>query len=220
MTTGDVKILLVDNHQMMRRGLRQLIETKSGLTVVGEASRLQSAIAQIRISAPDLVLLNHNLPGEADGGESTCRLLAEFPSVKVIELSANPELEFVLQALHAGVSGYVAKHKGPDELFRAIQAVMDFQVYLSPEVSSEVIRHFMKSYLGRKPAQAGVVLSDRERLLLRLVAEGKRNKEIAGELAVTVKSAETYRFRLMKKLGHASVADLVRFAVREGIIQA
>jgi two-component system response regulator NreC len=220
MKVGDVKILLVDNHQMMRRGLRQLLETKPGLTVAGEASSLQSGMAQARISAPDLVLLNLNPPREEDGVESARHLLAEFPPVKVIVLASHAELEFVLRALRAGVSGYVVNDNAAEELFRAIQAVMDFCFYLSPEVSAAVLSHFLKSARGWLPAPSGAVLSDRERWLLQLIAEGKRNKEIADELAVTVKSAETYRYRLMKKLDCGSVAELVRFAVRQGIVEA
>jgi len=200
--------------------LRQLLETKSGLTVVGEAFNTQSAIEQLKVSAPDLAVMNINSAGAEDVVESTRRVLAECSSVRVIALSNSSELEFVLQALRAGVAGFVVTNHGSEELFRAIQAVMESQVYLSPEVSSAVISHFMKSYRGRKPARSGVVLSDRERLLLQLIADGMRNKEIAGEMGVTVKSVETFRIRLMKKLGCSSVAELVRFTIREAIVQA
>ena len=189
------------------------------LWVVGEAFSSESAMKQIRISAPHLVLMDFHLPEEC-GMESTRRMLAQFPSVKIIALASSAKLELVYQALHAGVSGYVVKDHGFEELFRAIHVVMDFQIYLSPKVSSAVTREFMKIFIDRKPGTAGVVLSDRERLLLQLVAEGKRNKEIAERMQVTVKSVETYRFRLMKKLGCASAAALVRFAIRAGIVKA
>jgi len=218
---AEVRILLVYDHQMLRQGLRELISVQPGLRVVGEADSGPSAIGQIRASAPppDLVLMDLQLPGE--GGVAVTRLLrAEFQAVRVIALSGDAEPELLLDALYAGVSGYVLKNDGANELFRAIHAVMDQQLYLSPKVAAAAIRYFMKSFTRRKPASPGVVLSGRERLLLRLVAEGRRNKEIAGDMAVTAKSVETYRFRLMKKLGFGSTAEMIRYAIREGIVQA
>jgi two-component system response regulator NreC len=201
--------------------LRELIAVHPGLRVVGEADSALAAFGKIRASAPppELVLMDLQLPGEG-GVAVTRRLLAEFPAVRIIALSGDTELELLLDALYAGVSGYILKNDGVDELFRAIHAVMDQQLYLSPKVATAAIRNFMKSFTRRKPAPPGTVLSDRERLLLRLVAEGRRNKEIAGDMAVTAKSVETYRFRLMKKLGFASTAELIRYAIREGIVQA
>jgi len=219
MENSEVKILLVGNQQMMRQGLRELIAGTPGLRVVGEAFDSQSAMDQIRTLAPHLVLMDIHRPGESEV-ENIRRMVEEFPSVKVIALSGSSELELVLQVLYAGVSGYVVKNHDFEELTRAIKAVMVHRLYLSPEVSGAVILDFLKTFTGRKPGRAGVILSDRERLLLRLIAEGKRNKEIAGDMVVTSKSAETYRYRLMKKLGCASVAELIRYAIREGIIQA
>jgi len=216
---AEIRILLVDDHQLLRQGLRQLIAAQPGLTVVGEAFNRQSVMDQIPVAAPNLILMDLHLEHEC-GVEITRRILAEHPRVRVVALSGDADLKLVLEALHAGVSGYVVKENGSDELFRAVRAVMDNHLYLSPEVASAVIRDFMKSHQGRPAARAGGGLRDRERLLLRLVAEGKRNKEIAGEMAVTVKSVETYRSRLMRKLGCASAAELVRYAIREGIIQA
>ena len=219
MENDEVKILLVGDEPMMRQGLRQLIATTPGMSVVGEAFDGHTAMDQIRTSEPDLVLADIHLPG-MDGMESVRRMLTEFPSVKVIALSSSPELEFVQHALRSGVSGFVVKNHNFDELTRAIHEVMEHRLYLSPEVCSLAIKDIIKSLNGRKPLPAGVALSDRERLLLRLVSEGKRNKEIAAEMSVTFRSVETYRSRLMDKLGCGSVAELVRYAVRAGIIQA
>jgi DNA-binding NarL/FixJ family response regulator len=219
MNSEAVRILLLDLDQMMRQGLGQLIATRPELTVVGEAANGRPAGELIRAAAPQVLLMDVHLPG-GGGVDGARRLLTEFPGVRVVALSGDAELERVLQALHAGVSGYVVTEQGFDELIRAIHTVMQRQLYLSPEVSSAVIRHLMKTYRDRKPAVPGVGLSDRERWLLRLIAEGRRNKEIAGHMAVTVKSVETYRFRLMKKLGYASAAELIRYAIREGVVQA
>jgi DNA-binding NarL/FixJ family response regulator len=220
MMNGDVKILLVDDQQLVRQRLRQLIEDEPGLTVVGETFNCQSAANQIRIRPPNLVLLKHDLPEEEDDRESIRRLIAEFPAIKIIALSNRWDLELVFQALHAGVSGFVVKKHGSEELFQAIHAVMEFHLYLSPEVSSAVTRYFMNSYRGPESARADLALSDRERMLLRLIAQGHRAKDIAGTMSVAVRSAETFRFRLMKKLGCASTAELVRYAIRAGIVQA
>ena len=219
MNTTEIRILLVDDHQLILRGLRQLIATKAGLTVVGEAFDGQSAINQVAASAPQVVLMDVHLPGES-GVDITRRLLAQFPSVKVIALSGDPDLDLVMEALQAGVAGYVLKVNGPEEVFKAIQAVMDNDLYLSPEVASGLVKNFMKRPGGRKSGGTGVVLNDREQQLLQLVAEGVRNTEIGGQMALTAKSVETYRARLMKKLGCATTIGLVRYAIREGIIQA
>jgi DNA-binding NarL/FixJ family response regulator len=217
--TREIRILLVDDHQMIREGLRRLIEDKPGLTVVGEAFSSETAMDQVRTAAPNLVLMDIHLPEES-GLEITRRILAECPSVKVLALSGDSDPELVVQALRAGVSGYVIKKHGSDELLHAIQAAMDHRLYLSPELSSEVIKSFVHSSGETKAPPACVALSDRERLLLQWIAEGKRNKEIAEGLAVAVRSVETYRSRLMKKLGCASTPELVRYAVRKGIVQA
>ena len=219
MHTGDIKILLVDNHQMMRQGLRQLISARPGLKVVGEAVSIPAALELLPTVVPQLVLLNVPLTviGEVD---LVSRLLAGFPAVKVVVLSGDAELELVLQLLHAGVTGYVLKENDSEELFRAIHAVMAFQLYLSPAMAALVIRDFMKRHGIRKPARTSLVLSEREQWLLQLVAGGKRNKEIAGEMALATKSVETYRSRLMKKLGCGSTAELIRYAIRKNIFQA
>jgi DNA-binding NarL/FixJ family response regulator len=217
--TPKTRILIAHNHRMLRQGLRQLLAAEPGLLVVGEAFDCRSAREQVRALSPDLVLMDVHLPDEG-GVEITRQIVAEFPAIKVIALSSGSVLEPVLQALRAGASGYLVKENGADELFRAIHTVMDHRLYLSPEVSSAVILKYLESPGREETEPAGAVLSERERMLLRLVADGNRNKEIAAALAVTVKSVETYRLRLQKKLGCAGTAELVRYAIREGIAQA
>jgi len=214
MSADEIRILLVTDQQMMREGLRSLIADTSGLSLVGEAFDAQSAIQQVRTLIPQLVLMDFDLP-EAGGAEITHQILAEFPLVKVIALGSDFNRALVREALCSGVSGCVSKGQGFDELIRAIHAVMDFRIHLSPEIFSMVIRVFIESSADKVPAHDGSLLTKRERLLLQLVAEGKQNKEIAGILAVTVKSVETYRMRLKKKLGCASTPELVCFAIRE-----
>lgn len=218
MNADAVKILVVDDHQMMRQGLRLLIKEQPDLNVVGEASSCQAALEMTRSLAPQIVLMDVHLPGES-GIEVSRQILAEFPKTRIIILSADADLSLVHQALLAGVSGYVTKTNGWEEVLRAIRTVLDFRLYLSPEVASAVVNDY-RDTLNGKPALGKPALSERERLLLKLVAEGKRNKEIALTLGVAVKSVETYRSRLMKKLDCASAADLTRYAIREGIASA
>jgi DNA-binding NarL/FixJ family response regulator len=216
---NETRILLVDDHQMMRQGLRQLLAVEPGLIVVGDAGNGQSAREQVRALSPHLVLMDIHLRDES-GVEITRQMLAEFPAVKVIALSSDSAVELVLQALRAGVAGYLLKENGADELVRAIHTVMDHRLYLSPAVSSAVILQFMESSSHVAVGPAGADLTERERMLLLLIAAGNRNKEMAAALAVTVKSVETYRSRFQKKLGCAGTAELVRYAIREGIAKA
>jgi DNA-binding NarL/FixJ family response regulator len=196
-----------------------LLAVEPGLIVVGDAGNGQSAREQVRALSPHLVLMDIHLRDES-GVEITRQMLAEFPAVKVIALSSDSAVELVLQALRAGVAGYLLKENGADELVRAIHTVMDHRLYLSPAVSSAVILQFMESSSHVAVGPAGADLTERERMLLRLIAAGNRNKEMAAALAVTVKSVETYRSRLQKKLGCAGTAELVRYAIREGIAKA
>lgn len=185
------------------------------MQVVGEASNLEEVMDQIRRADPNLIIMDIHLPG-ANGIEVSRHVLAEKPATRIVALSADPELSLVNQALQTGVSAYLTKDCGPEELIKAIRAALEGRVYLSPDVASVVVTDYMRA-MGDKSAGGRPHLSEREKQLLRLVAEGKRNKEIAGILNVGVKSVETYRSRLMKKLGCASTVELTRYALREGI---
>jgi DNA-binding NarL/FixJ family response regulator len=209
-----IRIVLVDDHQMMREGVRRMLSEQPGMQVVGEAASGEAALEQVRATNPDLVIMDIHLPGEG-GIESSARILAEFPGVKLVVLSADTELATVQKALQVGVSGYITKAGSPVELIKAVQAAMDERVHLSQEVAEVVVQDYMKMVVGRsEPAKP--VLTDRERLLLKLVAEGKRNKEIAEALRVGTNSVETYRSRLMRKLNCRSAAELIRYGIREG----
>lgn len=218
MNVTEIKIVLVDDHQMLRAGVRRILADQPGLCVMGEAGDGPSALALVRSSQPQVVVMDIHLPGE-DGISLSQRLLSEFPALKVVALSADVDLETVTRALQAGVSAYVIKSNTPEDLLQAIREVVDQRVYLSPQVASLVVQDYMKVVISPSAAPKPV-MTDRERLLLKLVAEGKRNKEIAEQLQVGVKSVETYRSRLMQKLGCTSTADLTRYAIREHIVQA
>lgn len=215
MSAPDIKILLVDDHPMMREGVRRLLSEQAGMRVVGEAASFQTALKQVHGTQPDVIVMDIHLPGE-NGIEISERVLSEFPKVKIVVLSADTDLTTVQRALHAGVSGYISKNAPPEEMVRAIHAAVDQRMYLCPELASVVMKDYLNAVV-KPSAPAAPVLTERERLLLRLVAEGKRNKEIAVALKVGLKSVETYRSRLMRKVGCSSAADLTRYAIREGI---
>ncbi len=215
MNLAETKILLVDDHRLMREGIRALLLNHPTLRVVGEAGSRLTALEQVRATQPDVVVMDVHLPGE-NGIEIATHLLAEFPRTKVIILSGDTELATIQKALQLGVSGYITKNDPPEEVICAIQEVMDQRVHLSREVATIVAQDYARAMTSRATPEKPL-LSERERLLLRLVAEGKRNKEIAEALQVTAKSVETYRSRLMHKLNCNSAAELTRYALREGI---
>lgn len=218
MNANALQILLVDDHTIMRRGLRLLLEKLPGVKGVSEAGGCLAALEQMAAAAPDLVILDAHLP-EMDGIEGTRRILAQHPGMKIIMLSGDSSAALILDALRAGALAYVIKENSPDEINRAITTVVAGRAYFSPEVATAIARHCRENGLAPTNAPLKPVLSDSEKRLLRLVAQGKRNKEIAITLNVSTKSIEAYRSRLMRQLGCASPAELTRFAIREGIAE-
>jgi DNA-binding NarL/FixJ family response regulator len=213
-----VRIVLVDDHRILRDGLRMILQKVPDFTVVGEVGDGQGAIECVRKTAPDLVVMDLHLPDE-NGIACTRRILAERPGTKILVLSGNPDLTRVQEALRAGALGYVLKDKAADELVRAVRTVMNGKVHLSPSAATALVEG-LKANPAPGVAPAAPMLSERELAVLKLTVEGLRNKEIAERLDVSTKSVETYRARLMSKLGCASTAELVRYAVRAGIASA
>jgi len=212
-----IKILIVDDHPMLRNGLRDLLARRPEFAVVGEAATGSEAIQLVQERAPDLVIMDVKLPGMT-GLEAARMILEKSPSVKVMSFSSDCSRATVDEALELGICGYLTKNSAMSELIEAATAVMGGRLYLSPEVSAGILEDYKKNLLSgttHKP-----VYSERELKLLRFVAEGSRSKEIAAKLAVSLKSVETSRARLMKKLGCSNSAELVRYAIREGIVNA
>lgn len=218
MSASALQILLVDDHTILRRGLRLMLEKLPGVNAVSEAGSCLGALEQISASTPDLIILDAHLP-EIDGVEGTRQILARHPGVKIIMLSGDSSPSLILDALRAGALAYVIKENSPEEITRAIQSVMAGKAYFSPEVATAIARHCRENSVALESAPAKPALSESEKRLLQLVAQGKRNKEIAVLLNVSTKSVEAYRSRLMSRLGCASPAELTRFAIREGIAE-
>jgi len=216
MKPSPVRILLIDDHRLFRQGLRSILERERGLEVVGEAGDGPSALKLAGSTSPDVVVADIHLP-DGDGIALAVRILAQCPATKVIFLSSDADFNLVRRALDAGGSGYLLKDNASGDLIRAIEAVRQGGVYLCPEVASALVEDFRQRG-NQTPEAPPVQLSEREAEVLRLIADGLRNKEIADQLGVSTKSVETYRKRLMTKLGFSSTAELIRHAIRTGIV--
>jgi DNA-binding NarL/FixJ family response regulator len=210
-----IRIVLADDHALVRAGIRALLEKLPGIEVVGEAGDGREALERIKTAAPHIVLLDISMAG-LGGLEALPCIVRDFPAAKVIILSAHANEEYVLRALRSGAAGYMLKDAAAEELALAIKAVTQNQTYLSPSVSRTVI----ESYLTRAAGIEGPIeiLTPRQREILQLIAEGKNTKEIAGTLGISIKTAEAHRSQLMDRLGIHDVAGLVRFAVRIGLV--
>jgi DNA-binding NarL/FixJ family response regulator len=211
-----VKVVLIDDHPMVRQGLRQLVSTQPNLTLVGEACNGSEALKLIAERSPDLIVIDLHLPG-VDGIEVTRQALELLPTAKILVFSADANQSRVDAALEAGACGYLVKNCAIDEMLLAIETIMSGRLYLSSEISAQILegyRRNLKSSTGEKSA-----LSAQERMVLRSIAEGLRTKEIALQMKLSVKTVETYRRRLITKLKCDSTADLVRYALREGIVE-
>jgi DNA-binding NarL/FixJ family response regulator len=207
-----IRILLADDHTLVRQGLRALLE-REGLEVVAEAGDGQAAVRVARERCPDVAVLDFSMP-LLNGRDAAREILRACPRTRAILLTMHSEDQYVLDALQAGVKGYVLKAQASEDLVRAIHEVQRGMMYLSPGVSQAVVDASLnKAELPRDP------LTSREREVLQLVAEGKSTKEIAKLLAISFKTAESHRTRIMKKTDIHETAGLVRYAVRRGLIQ-
>ncbi len=214
-----VSLILVDDHELLRTGLKLRLQREEGLRVVQDFSSAEEAYAAIAISAPDLIVLDLDLPGD-NGITAAAKIRARWPQTKILILTGSKPSSITAEALQAGADGLVCKKEASDELVRAIHALIAGKSYLSPEATHAVVNTIRTEPKTRSPETKAPQLTDQETSVLKLLAEGMSYKEIASELGVSVKTIETYRARMIKKLGCSTRAELVRYAVRKGLIQA
>jgi DNA-binding NarL/FixJ family response regulator len=210
-----VRILLADDHGLVRASLRSLLEDFAGIEVVAEAGNGREALDMIAEHHPELILMDISMPG-LNGLEATRRIVSLHPNVRVVVLSMHAGEEHVLQALRAGASGYVLKDAAPRELELAIEAVGRGQIFLSPAISKHIIDIFLRQ-TSEQTSPLGQ-LTPRQREILQLIAEGHSSKQIAKLLATSVKTVESHRASLMERLDIHDIAGLVRYAVRHGLV--
>ena len=212
-----VRVLLADDHALVRAGIRALLEGLEGVTVVAEAGNGSEVLELARKHCPDVVLLDISMPG-LGGLEASALLKQELPEVRVVMLSMHANEEYVLQALRAGASGYMLKDSATAELELALQAVMQGETYLSPRISKQMVEGYVQRVGAEQPAADH--LTPRQRQVLQLIAEGLSTKEIAYRLELSVKTVETHRAQLMERLQIRDIAGLVKYAIRSGLVSS
>lgn len=210
-----IRVLLADDHELVRSGIRLILHTLDGVQVVAEARDGHGAIELVEALRPDIALLDISMP-ELNGIEAAARIRTRFPETRVVILSMHAGEEYVSQALKAGASGYLLKDATPMELDLALRAVARGETYLSPRVSGAVVEKYLRSAeLATGPLD---VLTPRQREILLLIAEGRSTRQMAAQLGVSIRTVETHRALLMDRLGIHDIAGLVRFAVRVGLV--
>jgi DNA-binding NarL/FixJ family response regulator len=209
-----IRLLLADDHALVRAGMKSLLESAEGFEVVGEASNGREAVRLARTLTPDVALLDIAMP-ELNGLDAARRIGSECPEVRVLILSMHTDPGYVRVAMQAGAAGYVLKDAGVEELELAIRAALRGERYLDPRVSKEVIEGYVRGLEAEEP---GPVLTPRQREILQLIAEGRSTREISERLHVSVKTVETHRAQLMDRLGIRDVAGLTRYAIRIGLV--
>lgn len=210
-----LRIILADDHKIMREGLRTLLEKQDDFQIIAEAGDGRTTVNLVEEHKPDLVVMDTVMP-DLNGIEATRQIIAKHPDVKIIALSMYSDKQFVMEMLKAGASGYLLKEGAFKELVYAIQSVVDGYIYLSPKINTVLLKECVLKPSEIKPSVFSV-LSNREREVLQLLAEGKPTKEIANALFVSVKTIETHRQQIMSKLNIHSIAGLTKYAIREGL---
>ncbi|MEI6970380.1 MAG: response regulator transcription factor [bacterium] len=210
-----IRIMIVDDHKMIRDGLKALLSTHKGVEVIGEAADGQNAVQLARKLSPDIVIIDIGMP-ELNGIEATRQISSLKCGPKVIGLSMHADRRYVAQMLKAGASGYVLKDSAFEELSQAIETVAKGRVYLGPQVAGTVVAE-LKRTAKDDDGSVFSVLTQREREVLQHISEGSSTKDIASALGVSVKTIETHRRQIMEKLNIHSVAQLTKYAIKEGL---
>lgn len=209
------RVLLVDDHKILREGLRTLLEQEDDIQIIGEADNGRTSVKLANELAPDVVIMDLAMP-DLNGIDATRRITESEPKVRVLALSMHSDGRYVRGMLRAGARGYILKDCAAEELTRAIRTVMADQVYVSPGVTGTIVKDYIQQISASQDDEVAT-LTHREREVLQMLAEGGSTAHIAAELHLSVKTVETHRKRIMDKLGLRSIAELTKYAIREGI---
>lgn len=212
----EYKILIADDHKIVREGLRTLLERLSGFRVVGEAGNGVQTVEKANELQPHIIIMDISMP-VLNGIEAARQVLQKIPNTKIVALSMHADRQFVLEALKSGIKGYLLKDSAFEELHSAIKTVLNNQLFLSSSITDLVVREFIHQSGSEASSSASAILSPREREILQLYAEGRSTKEIAGHLSISIKTVETHRKQIMDKLNLHSIAELTKYAIREGL---
>jgi len=214
-----IRLLLVDDHAVVRSGLRMLLATENDVEIIGEAGTAAEALAATLELKPDVVLMDIGLPDKS-GIEATQEIKERVQKVAIVALTIHEDEEYFFKMLEAGASGYVPKRAAPEELVTAIRAAAHGEVYLYPSMAKLLVKDYLASEPAEREQSAGSELTDREQEVLTHLAEGESNEEIAKMLVISPKTVARHRENIMRKLNLHSRAELVRYAIRKGIIKA
>jgi len=209
-----IKVMLVDDHRLVRAGFKALLEDDPEIEIVGEASNGKEAIEKAEQLRPDVILMDISMP-VMGGMEATAEIKKRFPDIKVLIVTMHDNEEYLFPVLRAGASGYIIKGAAPEELTTAIKAAAEDKVFLSPAATKALLRGYLEA-----TGEEFTRLTPREREVLKLAAEGKSNREIAEKLFLSIKTVEKHRASFMEKLGLRSRSDLIKYALRHGLISA
>jgi DNA-binding NarL/FixJ family response regulator len=215
---GSLRILLADDHALVRKGLRATIESRAGWSVCGEAATGREAVEMARNLRPDIVVMDLTMP-ELNGLDATRRILRAAPRTEILILSMHESEQLIHEVLAAGARGYVLKSDAGGAICLAIESLARHKPFFTSRVSEVLLKSYLSPAAGGAPAgETAEALTSREREIVQLIAEGRSSKDVAAALRISVKTAETHRTNLMRKLGVHSVSEIVRYAIRNGII--
>jgi two-component system response regulator NreC len=217
MRVGKIRVLLAEDHTIVRKGLRALLDDETDIEVVGEAEDGRETVRQVERVCPDVVLMDITMP-LLNGVEATRQIKSQHPEVQVLGLTRHENEEYIYQLLRAGASGYVVKQAAPAELVEAIRAVFEGDTFLSPSINPSMVEEYIRQAKAMVKSGPDERLTPREREVLQLVAEGRTNREIAQVLSISIKTVEHHRANLMSKLDLYSAAELTQYAIRTGVI--
>lgn len=211
------KIVLAEDHRLLREGIKALLQAEKDLQIVGEAENGMEAIRCVEKHAPDLILLDLNMP-KMSGLSVIKEIKSRFPEVKILALTIHESDQYVLEAFQSGADGYCLKDAGRDELLIAIESVLKGKTYISPGISERVLVGYLEGKKTLKTSTAWDSITQREKDVLKLIGEGYRNKEIADFLSISVKTVEKHRANIMKKLGLHNVSALTAYAIEKKLV--